>query len=204
MLDQFIASLPKTVIAIIAIVVGFIVIVLSDPPRTQCDSQLELFRQQQKDFLYGPVSSSGSVQPPLARAMFAQCQDANSPGGCFEFFIRLKKMNDDLEIVPKLCADAAAKDDQLQTWIFKSMKLMAQISWGDRGPASVNHRDGWFDASDLAMYCGLKKHATMIYGIEKMDEWRDSVLGALPEAEKLNHDSVYQNSLLSTPCEAYR
>jgi hypothetical protein len=204
MLDQFIASLPKTVLAIIAIVIGFVVIVASDPPRTQCDSQMELFKQQQQDFLYGAVSSAGATQPPLAKAMFAQCQDGNGPGGCFEFFTRLRKMNEDLEIVPKLCAETVAKDDQLQTWIFKSMKLMAQISWGDRGPASVNHRDGWLDASDLAMYCGLKKHATLIYGIEKMDEWRAGVLGSLPEAEKLDRDSVYQRSLLATPCEAYR
>lgn len=204
MLDQFIASLPKTVLALIVILIGFVAIVAYDPPRTACDSQLELFKLQQKDFLYGPESHAGSSSPPLAKAMFAQCQDANSPGGCFEFFIRLKKMNDDLDLLPKQCSEAAASDDQLQNWIFKSLKLMAQISWGDRGPASANHRDGWFDASDLGLYCGLKKHATQIYGIEKMDAWRDGVLGSLPEAEKLDHDSVYQRSLLATPCEAYR
>jgi hypothetical protein len=201
MLDQFFSSLPKTVLALMAIAVGFLVIVLSDPPRTVCDSQMELFKRQQQEFLYGVEDSK---KPALAKSMYSRCQDGNGPGGCFEYFLRLKKMNQDLELIPKQCAETVATDDLLQTWIFKSMKLMAQISWGDRGPASVSRRTAWFDASDLSMFCELKRHALQIYGVEKMDEWREGVLGSLPEAEKMSHDSLYEKSLLSTSCEAYR
>lgn len=200
MLDQLIHSLPKTVLALIVIAVGFAVIVASDPPRTVCDSQLELFQQQQKEFLY----SAQGGRPVMAQRFYEMCKQSNSPGGCFEFFLRLKKMNQDLDLIPQQCSETVAADSTLQNWIFKSMKLMMQISWGDRGPASVTRKNAWFDASDLSTFCDLKKHATRIYGIEKMDEWREGVLTGLPEADKLDHDSLYQRSLISTPCEAYR
>ena len=114
MLDQFIASLPKTVLALIVIVVGFVAIVAYDPPRTVCDSQVELFKQQQKDFLYGNDGTTGSKQAAFATPMYSRCQEANGPGGCFELFMRLKKMNQDLDLVPKQCAEAIASDDTIE------------------------------------------------------------------------------------------
>jgi len=201
MLDQILNSMPKTVLAILAIIIGFFVIVQSDPPRTVCGSQLELFQQQQKEFLYGGTQNS---KQPLANKYYSVCKESNSPGGCFEFFLRLKKLNQDLESVPSQCSEEFAQEDTLKSWIMKSMKLMTDISWGDRGPASVTRKNAWFDASDLSMFCDLKKHATRIYGVEVLDQWRESTLSSLPEAEKLDHESLYQKSLISTPCEAYR
>jgi hypothetical protein len=204
MLDHLLNTLPKTVIAMVVIAIGFVVIVASDPPRTVCDSQFELFQQQQSEFIYGGVDSEGKTRPPSVNKMYTTCKESNSPGGCFEYFLRLKKLNQDLELVPKQCSETFAANSELNTWVLKSMNLMTQISWGDRGPASVTRKNAWFDASDLSTFCDLKKHATQIYGIEAMDKWREGLLSNLPESEKLDRDSVYQKSLISTPCEAYR
>jgi hypothetical protein len=204
MLDQLLNRLPKTMLALLVIVVGFVVIVVSDPPRTVCDSQLELFQQQQSEFLYGGKDSSGKNRPALVKKLYTTCQETNSPGGCFEYFLRLKKLNQDLDLIPKHCSETVAKDSTLKSWLLGSLKIMTEISWGDRGPASFTRKNAWFDASDLSMFCGLKKQALRIYGVETMDQWREGVLANLPEAAKLDHESLYQKSLVSTPCEAYR
>ncbi len=203
MLDQLLNSLPKTVIAIVAIVIGFVVIVASDPPRTTCDTQLELFQQQQSEFLGGKDASGKTRKASIAK-LYSICQESNSPGGCFEYFLRLKRLNQDLDLIPKQCSETVAQDSNLKGWVLKSMKLMTEISWGDRGPASITRKNAWFDASDLSMFCALKKNATQIYGVEAMDTWREVTLSNLPEAEKVDRESLYQKSLISTPCEAYR
>ncbi len=201
-MGQFFASFSKTTLAFGAIVIGFIFIVLSDPPKTACDSQLELFMKVQGDFVY--ARTSGVSKQPLIKELYANCQVANSPGGCFEFFLRLKKLNQDLDSIPRQCSETMGADAPLKSWLLKSMTLMAQISWGDRGPASVTRRSAWFDTSDLALFCGLKKNASQLYGIEKVDEWREEVLGLLPEASKLDREQLFQKSLFATACEAFR
>ena len=199
MLDQILNSVPKTILALIVIAVGFAVIVMSDPPRTVCDSQIELFQQQQTEFLYGTKGKAA-----VSQKLYTTCKESNSPGGCFEFFLRLKKLNQDLDSIPRSCAETVAAEKTLKPWVLKSLKLMTEISWGDRGPASVGKKNAWFDMSDLSTFCELKKHATQIYGVEEMDQWREGVLGNLPEASKFDRDSLYEKSLISTPCEAYR
>ncbi len=201
-MGQFFTSLPKTVLALGVIIIGFIVIIISDPPKTDCDSQLELFQKEQGDFLYG--QKNGVSKQPLSRSFFQNCQSLNSPGGCFEFFVRLKKLNQDLASIPKKCSETMAEDKILKSWLLKSMKLMAEISWGDKGPASIARRNAWFDTSDLSLFCGLKKRASQLYGVEAVDAWREEVLGLLPEAAKLDHEQLFQKSLFATACEAYR
>lgn len=204
-MDQFLARIPKTTLALLAIVIGFVVIVLSDPPKTACGSQLELFQREQADFLYaGTTGSTSSLKRALAKQLFDECKSGNSPGGCFEFFVRLKKLNQDLDSVPRQCAETMAGDDTLKAWVLNSMKLMSQISWGDRGPASIARRNAWFDSSDLSLFCGLKKNASQMYGADKVDDWREGVLASLPEAEKLDREQLFQKSLFATPCEMYR
>lgn len=204
MLDQWLNSLPKTVIALVAIAIGFFVIVQSDPPRDVCDAQLELFKQQQADFLYGSPDDVKPKRRAVAQALYDRCKLEPSPGGCFDFMMRLRKMNADLAAIPSKCAEKVADDDLLKSWLRKSMKLMALISWGDRGPASVTKKNGWFDESDLSTYCGLMKHSTRLYGVDEMDEFRRTTLEALPESDKLDHETALQKSLLSVSCDAYR
>lgn len=203
-MGAFFSSLPKPVIAILIIAFGFVVIVLNDPPKTVCDAQIELFKQQQQEFLYARTGAGGAAQPALIRELVALCQSGNSPGGCFEFFVRLKKMNQDLDGIPGQCADAAAGDETLKSWTLGSLRLMSQIAWGDRGPTSYVRRNGWFDTSDISVFCDLRRHANRFYGFESMKAWEASVVSQLPEAEKLEGETAFQNSLFGVTCSGYR
>lgn len=203
-MNQWIAGLPKPLLAVIAIVFAFVVIVLNDPPKTVCDSQLANLRESQREFLYYRSGAGGANQPALVNELYALCQSNNSPGGCFELFQRLKKLEADLNQVPAGCAVEAGEDPQVRGWLLKSLKLMTRIAWGDQGPQSSMKRQGWFDSSDVALFCGLKKLTTKFLGEEEFVPWRDAVVAELPGAEKLEHEQVWQRSLFATPCEAYR
>lgn len=202
-MDQFFASLPKMVVAIGAIVIGFFVIIVFNPPVTVCDAQMEIFRESQKKFLY-PVVTENITKPSLAKTLEKNCKQDNSPGGCFELLVGLKKFSVDLDNIPRHCADTAASEPQIQEWVWSGMRLITQLAWGDRAPASHVQKNGWLDSSDLVLFCGLRKNAIRIYGNDAYNQWREALLVSLPQADKLTRELAWQKSLLSTPCDSYR
>ena len=203
-MDRWIASIPKPLFALIVIIVGFVVIVLNDPPRTVCDAQLDALNDTQREFLYSRSGAGRTTKAPLVVELYDLCESNNSPGGCFELFQRLKKLELDLANVSVNCADELEKDSQIKGWLLKNLKLMVRIGWGDQPPAPNGKRPSWFDASDLALFCDMKKTALRLLQEEKFDEWRDGVVTALPGADHLEIDQARGRSLFATPCEFYR
>lgn len=204
MLDQLLASLPKTFIAIVVMVIGLLLIRQYDPPRTICDAQMELFRESQKKFLY-PEPGSGMIKKSaLVKTLFEHCKQNNSPGGCFEFFELLKKMSVDLSAVPEQCSEAVGEEEPIKKWLKESLKLMVLMAWGSKAPASYNLKRGWYDASELTLFCGLRRHVIRIYGQDDFAKWQEAILSSVPDADKLDRNQVWQRNLLSTPCDLYR
>lgn len=199
----FIASIPKLIIAIVVLMVGFAAMVYYDPPKTVCDSQMELFRQSQRDFLYYRVGENDQRFAPAFNELYSLCKTSNSPGGCFELFLRLKKMNQDLDNVPLTCGETVAQEGTIQAVMFGSMKLMAQVAWGARGPASSMRRQGWLDVSDLSVFCELKAHGERLFGREAFEGWQAGQITKLPEADKQG-DQAFDKSLFATQCAQYR
>ena len=200
-MDQFLASLPKTVVAIGAILIGFIFMMVNDPPRSACDAQMELFRESQKKFLY---SATEMGKPSTAKESYEICKGDNSPGGCYQYFEYLKKLNADIANIPEECADKAASEPQIQNWLRKSMNLMVLMAWGERAPASYAQRNGWFDASEVTLFCELKKSAVHVFGTDVYAQWREEMLTSVPGYEKVGREQAWQKSLVSTACDYYR
>lgn len=203
-MDRFFASIPKPLLALGAIVIGFVVIVLSDPPKTVCDGQLELVRESQGDFLYFRKGAGSATKPALIGELITRCKADNSPGGCFELFQRLKKMQADLVSIPGNCSETALADGNIKGGLLGSIKLMSLIAWGEKGPTSILKRSGWLDASDVALFCDLKKTATRMMGPTEFENWRNGVVAGLPGADLLEGDQPFQRSLFATPCNEYR
>lgn len=203
-MDQIISSLPKAFVAIVVMVLALLFFRQVEPPKTICDAQLEIFRDSQKKFLFDRVKVSDSKMPSLAKKMFDDCSDHNGPGGCFEYFEMLKKMVVDLDNIPEQCREAASEVAEIDAWVWKSLKLMVQMAWGARAPASYFQRNGWFDSSELSLFCGMRKQAIRIYGREKYSVWQESMLQSMPQANTLTREQIWPRSILSTPCDVYR
>lgn len=200
-MNQLLATLPKPLIAIVAILVGYILMRINDPPKTVCDAQMALFQESQKSFLY---SATEFGKPSMAKEAYEICKADNSPGGCFEFFERLKRLNADLANIPEQCSETAAKDEKISTWLQRSLALMVQMAWGERAPASYVQKNGWFDGSEVALFCDLKRSTTHIFGDEVYAQWRESILTSLPDYQKIGREQAWAKSLVSTPCDNYR
>jgi hypothetical protein len=203
-MDQFLASLPKSFIAIVAIVITLLVLRQWDPPRTVCDTQIEYFKDAQKKFLYPESTSSEVKKQALVKTLFETCNNENNPGGCFEYFESIKKMLTDLKNVPEQCSEAIGEVPEVQQWTWKTLRLMVQMAWGPKPPISYIQKNGWFDSSELSLYCGLRQEAIRIYGREKYGEWQEQMLQSMPGAEKLDRNQIWQRHLLSTPCDLYK
>ena len=201
MLDRLLATLPNWVIAVVAITIGFIFMRINDPPRTVCDLQMENFRDSQKKFLY---AGDLKGQLPEVKQGYDACKGDNSPGGCFQYFEQLKKLTVDLGNIPEQCSEKAAEEPQIQAWVLKSMSLMVQMAWGERAPASYLQRNGWFDGSEIALFCDLKKSAVRIFGSDAYAQWRETALTSVPDFSKIGREQAWQKSLVSTPCDYYR
>lgn len=200
-MDQLLGSLPARVVAIGAIIIGFLFFLLNDPPKTVCDVQLEIFEKEQDRFLY--PSSSGVRKPEIDRDL-EQCRLIAGPGGCLELFRKLKKLVVDVENIPRECASEAGGRPEIQKGLWGSLRLMVMLAWGEKPPISYVQRNGWLDTSDVALFCKLKVQAVEIFGRDAWMRFRDSIGTSLPGADKLQRDQVWQRSLISTTCENYR
>lgn len=207
-MDQIIHNIlmvvPKWLVALVIMVAALLFIRQADPPKTICDAQIELFRESQKNFLYPPPGDRVIKKQAQIKTLFDECGNDNSPGGCFELFQGLKKMSFDLQNVPEQCAEAIGDEPEVKRWLLKSLKLMVQMAWGARAPASYLQKNGWYDASELTLFCGLRRHMIRIYGNEEYASWQEANLASMPGAEKLDRSQNWQRNILSTPCELYR
>lgn len=200
-MDELIRQAPKTLLAIIAIALGFFLIVMFNPPRTACHEQLDLFMQSQKSFL---SPSSEKLKRSAMEDMVDLCKSDNGPGGCFDLFLNFRSMVDGLERIPKHCAEVVSADEKLKKVVFRSLTLFAQIAWGDSDSGVyVSRKHGWLDAADFRLYCRMKTVATRLYGDDNFATFRESVMTNLPGAEKLSRDQRWTRSIFSSPCDSY-
>ena len=197
-MDEILRKTPKTIIAIVALIIGYGLIMASSPPRTVCDEQLDVFKTAQKSFL----ANQGKTQRSMAVQLFELCKSENGPGGCFDFFLNLRKMVEDLERIPKTCSGTLAEDPMIQQLLLKSLSLMSQIAWGDKPSAQVQaKRTGWLDAADFRLFCKMKTLASRIYGEDQFQTFRESVLSSLPGASELSRDQIWARSIFSQSCD---
>lgn len=198
-MDELLRRAPKLLVAIGAIVLGYLMIIAFNPPRTVCDEQLDVFRQTQKAFLY---SSSQKMKRTVADELFELCKSSNEPGGCFDFFLNLRNMVDSLERMPKNCHSTVGEDDLVKKWLLKSLTLLAQIAWGEStAGVYISRKHSWLDASDFRLYCRLKTLSTKYYGDDSFQAFRESVMTDLPGADKMSREQRWSRSIFSSPCE---
>lgn len=202
-MDELLRTLPPRLIAICAIVIGLIVILLSDPPKTVCDTQLEVFRESQKSFLYSNQKKEVTFRPGVEKAVEA-CKMHPGPGGCYELFDQMKRVADDLRNIPQACAADAGGVAEIRRALWQTLELMVLLAWGDKPPLTYVQRYGWLDSSDVALFCRLKHQAIAFYGNEEWQAFRVRVSRKFPDATTLSPEQIWQRSLLSTTCENFR
>ncbi|OFZ17755.1 MAG: hypothetical protein A2Z20_02660 [Bdellovibrionales bacterium RBG_16_40_8] len=202
-MTEWFKTLSKTMLVTIVLTAGVLFIVLSDPPRTVCDSQIELFSEKTKGFL--TITKMKYIERTKSRfnMLMDTCKTTNTVGGCYELFYSLKQMLKDVGTVSPACYSKLSGNSGFSEAIWKSLELMAQLAWGDKPPQATGLKVGWFDHADLNLMCELKSVAINIFTQSKWDSFVDGFFKSLPGVTELSREDAWQRMLFSVSCTGY-
>lgn len=220
-MENFLNSLPKPVLAILAIVVGIFVFMLISPPHSVCDTQADTFRDLQAGNLFPVEVKKNKIPPTILRAKEA-CQLGNSAGSCYEYFTALKKIADDIGKSSSECAGPLFNINEVKAAYNDGLELMVRLAWGVKPPEPGLERFGWMQESEVAIFCRLKSIYLRANGEDAWVTLRQKISAKLPGEEVpvssdpaqvvaepkmataiLSEQEIWNRSLFSARCENY-
>ncbi|HEY1080117.1 MAG TPA: hypothetical protein VGE46_08465 [Bdellovibrio sp.] len=210
-MENFLNSLPKPVLAISAISIGIVLFMLFSPPHTICDTQEATLREHQAGNIFPIEIKKNKIPPTLVRAKEA-CQLGNSAGSCYEYFMVLKKVADDVAKASSECTKQLFDVAEVKAALNDGVEMMARLAWGIKPPEPGLERFGWMQEADLAIFCRLKSVYLRANGEEAWAALRHLVSTKLPgeEAEEprkakdlLSEQDIWNRSLFSVRCDSF-
>lgn len=198
-----ILQLSKTALALLVIAGGVLALVIFNPPHTVCDAQRDAFKESQKSFLY--LDEKNKVKKKTKfEEMYALCKSTNTPGGCYELFMDLKRLLADLKNVPRECGSNIGSLSEVKKAIWESTELLVRMAWGEKPPETYYEKFAWLDSADIALFCSLKSTIENLYGIEEWTRFREKMFTALPGSKDLPRNQVWETMILSVNCAKYQ
>lgn len=201
-MDRWLAQIPKFWLITGSLIIGILFIVLTDPPKGVCDAQMEVFKKNQKDFLYLDEKKEFIKTTGFDRQI-DRCKSTNAPGGCYELFEKTRKFLADVDAIPRECLDHVKSESVIGATITKMFDLFINIAWGTKPPQLYNEKFKWLDSSDLALFCRIKSAYDLVLGSEALARKRESYFEELPGAKDLPRQKAWEAMLLSENCGRY-
>lgn len=201
-MGNWLSTFSKNTLAFVAIAGGIAFIIISSPPHTACDSQLEQIKQTEKSFLYKDPKSKFQTITKYQR-LRDQCKASNNPGGCYELFQSLRGLLTDLETISSECGRRVGGIAEIKTALFESADLLTRLAWGEKPPAAYHAKFRWLDSADVALFCKLKARMTAMYGASAWDGVREKLMGDLPGVKDMTRQQVWEMILFSENCARY-
>jgi hypothetical protein len=201
-LDNFIAKFPPGLVAFVVITVGIIGIIAYDPPKTVCDAEEEIFRNNHRHFLApNPKSTQGLSKFDEQKEI---CKQSNSPGGCYEFFSQVRNLIASVEGTSKECRNQIGEIGLVKNAFWQTATLFVHLAWGAKPPENVYEKVGWLDYSDINLFCRLQGKINEIYGLDSWQNFQTQMLATLPGITTLPREQAWNLMLLSVRCNQYQ
>lgn len=201
-MDRILSIIPRNMIAFAAIIAGILFVVLSDPPHTICDSQLEVVRESQKSFLYRDPKQQKITTTRYER-LRNHCKLTNDQGGCYELFLDIKRLLHDFNTFSSECAVAAGEVPEHKKLLWETIEILIRVAWGEKPPEAYHGKFGWLDKADMSLFCNLKAKIISFYGDGAWSNYREKMMRELPGAKDLARNQVWDMSLFSENCAKY-
>ncbi|MGZ3774700.1 MAG: hypothetical protein ACXVCY_10360 [Pseudobdellovibrionaceae bacterium] len=220
-MENFINSLPKPLLALSAIGVGIFLFMIFSPPHTICDTQEMALRESEAGNIFATVSKKNKIPPVLVRAKEA-CQLGNSAGSCYEYFLVLKKVADDVGKASSECTNQLYSINEVKTALGDGIELMVRLAWGAKPPVQGLEKFGWLQESEISTFCRLKNVFIRANGEESWSTLRNKISAKLPGEEiavsadpgqatadprnaavVMSEEDIWNRSLFSIRCEAF-
>jgi len=201
-MNQFLARIPKAILAFSAIAIGTALIILKDPPRTVCDAQKDIFIKQMTPLLLpDPKSTKAQSQFEL---LVEQCKYTNGPGGCYELFMQFREMLSSLSGVSNECQRQVGNLSLVRKSLWEAIDLLVRLAWGQTPPKGYYQRLGWLDYADMNLFCQLKQKVQYLYGKAAWQSFQEKMFRDLPGAKNRPRDKVWGSMILSVNCSSYQ
>lgn len=203
-IQSLIDSMPRWAVGLGAVTLGIVYFVLTDPPKTICDSQFEAFKEEYKKDLFG--GKSGGIElPPLFKAQWETCRDTNSIGGCFEFLNLLKKVLPGIKLIPDVCGERLSELKPLQKSLRQSLWLISQLSWPVKNDWVIGTYN-WLGPEDIGLFCQIKTQWKRLLGEAKWQGLQEQLLQEHIKNNKeagkdpISRQGAWERSVLSFNC----
>lgn len=202
-MDRLFSLVPKGLLAALIVGAGILYFVLLyDPPHTVCESQLEIFREAQKHFLFLDEARK-AITTTKYQSLIRQCRSTNNPGGCYELFEETKMMLRDLQAVPSDCLSRAGDIEEVKTALKEMIDLLVRLAWGEKAPATYYEKFAWLDTADISLYCKLQQQIKDTYGTKEFEDFRERMFQELPGADKMSRNDIWDMTIFSVNCGRY-
>lgn len=196
-------SWPRSLLAAVMIGGGIFLVLLLNPFHSVCDTQEELFREElKKEFFVERKLKQKGFKSSFERAM-EDCSYSNSPGGCFDFFQALRKMERELSHLSQECSQQMARIPEIRQAFQKGLLLVVNLAWGEKTPETYLEKTGWLGASDLHLFCQLKRQSQRVYGISYWKNFSEERAKEFIDKAGLTASETLSRSLLSLNCRNY-
>ena len=200
-MNKLLVALPRWLFVILALSVGLVLIILFDPPHSKCDSQFDLFKSSQAQFLFTDPKAKFQKRTGYDKA-FESCKQGNSPGACHDLFQGMKAVVRQIEGASSDCHEDLVQRAPVQTALTEVLSLTVRLAWGETPPESAYTRLGWLDTSHMALFCELKRVYIAGKGETAWASLREELMKELPFAPNLPRNEVWARSILSYNCQA--
>ncbi|MGE5087024.1 MAG: hypothetical protein ACM3MG_12035 [Bacillota bacterium] len=220
-MESFIKSLPKPVLAFLAILLGIGFFMMFSPPHTVCDTQAEALRESLRGELFSTQLKKNTIPPSIVREKEA-CQLGNSAGSCFEYFTTLKNIAGTIAKSSSECAQQLYSIKEVSAAMNDGIELMVRLAWGIKPPDPGVERFGWMQDAEIATFCRIKNIYIRANGEDAWTALRQKITAKLPgedippstdptqasvEPKKatavLSEMDIWNRSLFSVRCDVY-
>lgn len=190
--------IPKTLLGPLAVIAAIVFFYFQDPPKTICDTQFSIFRQEVYKYLYG-TAKNGIPIPALFIKDIESCRNSNTVGGCYDWSEGLKKIIFASRKIPQQCSSRLQEVEPLMTYYAGSLRVYAHISWNNTEIVRTRLYH-WLDAEDLIVFCRLKAEYTRLKGAPTYKALETALFNELVGLKKLPRPEVWRRTILSHDC----
>ena len=205
-MDDFLSRVPKPILVVVCISLCILFIIIHDPPRTLCTTQLEAFKEEVGTYLFIDPLKQSQAKDELKSGFQKDrdyCQNINSAGGCYEFFFNLKNMLRNLDAVSSECQSSMGKLKEVKQALWETLDLMVRIAWGGTPPQGIYDKYSWMDTSDISLFCQVKRFYQSLYPPKAWKDLQENTLKSLPGTESLSPERIWEFSILSDNCTQF-
>lgn len=198
-MDEFLRTTPKWILVGGSLFIGLVFILLFNPPYSACDSQFEIFKQNQTPFLYLDSTKKFSTETGLQMSLKI-CEERNLPGSCFRYFEGLRFLMRSIDTVSYECQPSILKNDEVKKALFDAVAFIVRLAWGLNPPQTYLDKTGWLDTVHLTTYCEIQSKIIDFFSPDDWSQLREQVLISLPGNETLDRKELWNRSIFSLKC----